>query len=272
MISGIQAAACRRFFECLLNPMCWLFLILLGLIIYLLGPHQTRREKRAGIILLLLWLIFFAVSTPWLPNIMIARLENQFSRIKQVDTKIQWVVVLGGGVQANLSLPPSETLSNASLRRVFEGVRLYEALPHAKLILSGGSKYGVQYAEAIQFDVLAAALNVPKSNRIREIDSVNTADEARLIKPLVGETPFYLVTSALHMPRSMQLFEQQGLHPIAAPCHYFLIESEAEALWVNYLPDAKNLLRFNVAWHECLGRVWVFFKKSITQVIVLMHL
>jgi uncharacterized SAM-binding protein YcdF (DUF218 family) len=259
IINGIQAAACRRFFEYLLNPMCWIFLVLFGLIIYLLWPNQTRRTKRAGMLLLLLWLVLFVVSTPWLPNTMIARLESQFSRIKQVDAHIHWVVVLGGGSVANLSIPASEVLSGPALRRTLEGVRLYHELPEAKLILSGGSRDELKYAEAYRAAALADWLHVPEIDRVLEAGSINTADEARLIKPLVGEAPFYLVTSALHMSRSMRLFEQQGLHPIAAPCNYLLIASETKALWMNYLPSALNILRFNVAWHEYLGRCWSFF-------------
>jgi uncharacterized SAM-binding protein YcdF (DUF218 family) len=256
IINGIQAAAFRRFFEYLLNPMSWIFLILSGLVIYLLWPNQTRREKHAGIILLLLWIILFAVSTPWLPNAMIIRLENQFERIQQTDEKIQWVVVLGGGSAANLSIPASEALSGPALRRTLEGVRLYHQLPHAKLILSGGSRDEQKYAEAYRAAALAVGLGVPEVDRMLEASSINTADEARLIKPMVGQAPFYLVTSALHMPRSMRLFEQQGLHPIAAPCNYLFIPSETKQSWLNYLPSAANLLRFNVAWHEYLGMFW----------------
>ena len=49
--------------------------------------------------------------------------------------------------------------------------------------------------------------------------SKNTHDEAVIIKQMLAErgiTRFLLVTSPLHMRRSMLLFEAQGLHPLAA--------------------------------------------------------
>ncbi|MDX2345554.1 MAG: ElyC/SanA/YdcF family protein [Legionella sp.] len=261
IINGVQAASCRQFFEYLFNPMFWMFFVLLCCIIYLLWPGQTRRAKRLGCVVLFFLLVFFVVSTPWLPNWMLSRFENQFTRLNTVDVDVPFVVVLGGGAASNLSIPAGDALSNASVRRMLEGVRLYQALPHAKLILSGGSRDEPKYAEAVRFDALAEAFHIPKADRVLEADSINTRDEARLIKPIVGKAPFYLVTSALHMARSMQLFEKQGLHPIAAPCNYIVIKSETKKSWMDYLPSAINLLRFNAAWHECLGQLWAACKQ-----------
>ena len=42
------------------------------------------------------------------------------------------------------------------------------------------------------------------------------ADRAKKI----GQTPFILVTSAGHMPRSMAVFEAQGMQPIPAPTEF----------------------------------------------------
>jgi uncharacterized SAM-binding protein YcdF (DUF218 family) len=60
-------------------------------------------------------------------------------------------------------------------------------------------------------------MGVPKDNMIIEEASKDTKDQARLIKPIVGTAPFVLVTSAIHMPRSMALFEKLGMNPIPAP-------------------------------------------------------
>jgi uncharacterized SAM-binding protein YcdF (DUF218 family) len=256
-IDGVQAANFRRLIEYLSNPFFWVFVILLLLTIYLMMPGRDRVAKRAGSVLLLLWIGFYSVSTPWISDWMIRQLESQYVRVKQVNPNVHWVVVLGGGAAKNLEIPASEALSGVSLKRVFEGVRLYRALPEARLILSGGAGAAKpEFSVARRFDEFADWIHVPKAHRVLEVDSINTADEARFIKPLVGDSPFYLVTSALHMPRAMMLFEKQGLHPIAAPCNYLFLKHEKTKSWTRFLPTAGHIVRFNIAWHEYLGQWW----------------
>jgi uncharacterized SAM-binding protein YcdF (DUF218 family) len=258
MMNGVQASIlCRSVFEYALNPMCWFFLILLGLVIYCLWPGKPRASKCLGCVLLLFWIVFYGVSTPWLPNWMIARLEQQFTRITEVDKRVQWVVVLGAGVTESLVIPASDALNGVGLKRLLEGVRLYQKLPNARLILSGASQSEkLEYAEATRFAELTDWLGVPKAHRVLEAHSMNTADQARLIQSMVGSEPFYLVTSSLHMPRSMRLFQKQGMQPIAAPCHALVVKAEVVDHRLQFLPTAFNLIRFNIAWHEYLGWVW----------------
>ncbi|MCH9689939.1 MAG: YdcF family protein [Gammaproteobacteria bacterium] len=263
MTYGTLAAACRNFFEYLLNPFAWFFLILLACIAYLLWPGRECTTKWLGFVCAFLWVGLYLTSTPWLPDWMIARLESEYSYVKQVDAAVPWVVVLGGGVAENLSLPAAEVLSGPSVKRVLEGVRLYRQLPHAKLIVSGGGSKHVAYAEAMRQASFTDWLGVPQANTVLETDSINTADEARFIQPMIGSAPFYLVTSALHMPRAMRLFEKQNMHPIAAPCQYLFIPSEVKKPWRRVLPTASNLMRFNVAWHEYLGRFWGFLRRKV---------
>ncbi len=263
LIDGMQAARIRGLVEYALNPFFWVFLIILGLSIYLLIPGRDPIAKHAGIVLLLLWIGFYAISTPWLSDSMINQLENQYVRVKQLDAHVHWVVVLGGGAAEDLEISASEALSGPSLRRVLEGVRLYQALPEARLILSGAGTAKPEFTVAARFAELTDWIHVPEAHRVLEADSINTADEARFVKPLVGNAPFYLVTSALHMPRSMKLFEKQGLHPIAAPCNYLFTQNEEATLWTDFLPTANNIVRFNVARHEYLGMLWAKLTKKV---------
>ncbi len=68
--------------------------------------------------------------------------------------------------------------------------------------------------------------------------------------------PFYLVTSAMHMPRAKALFEKQGLHPIAAPAYYATVKGRSYPFWQHCLPNIGNLVRFHAVWHEYLGQLW----------------
>ncbi len=263
MIEGAQAAIYRRFFEYCLNPFSWLFLILLLVVLYLLWPHRSRRAKRVGWVCLAAWLLLFITSTPWLPNRMIRGLEQQYHRIHEVDAGVHWVVVLGGGVTENLKISASDALTASSLKRLFEGVRLYRALPEARLVLSGGSprQRTPAYSTAARYASLAEIMHVSAQQRMLAPESMNTADEALFSKQTLGDARFYLVTSALHMPRAMKLFEAEGLHPIPAPCNYLSVERERQALWLDSFPSVYYLVRFNAAWHEYLGLLWGDLKR-----------
>ncbi|MDF1678446.1 MAG: ElyC/SanA/YdcF family protein [Legionellaceae bacterium] len=256
MASGIQAVLLRGFCEYLLSPFFWLFFILIGLSLYLLRSRRTRTEKRVGMILLFVWVSLYVVSTPWLPNRMMGYLEQRYARVRAVNPDVHWVLVLGGGVEEVPGIPASDALSASSLRRALEGVRLYRQLPKAELILSGASLSKPEYAVSVRYAEFTDSLQVPKAHRILITDSMNTADEARLTRTLVGDKPFYLVTSAKHMPRAMMLFEKQGLHPIAAPCDYHVLTNKQHQSWRRFLPSVEYIARFNTAMHEYLGVIW----------------
>jgi uncharacterized SAM-binding protein YcdF (DUF218 family) len=264
IINGIQASNLRGLIEGLLNPLVLIFVLTAVFILLLLKPSRDRVSKRMGWMGLGLWVVLYMVSTPWLPRLMMSHLEEQYAQVKQVNPQVHWVVVLGGGAVKDLNISAAEALSGVSLKRVLEGLRLYKKLPDSRLVLSGrGTEEEVEYAVATRFDELTAWLGVPKAHRVLEVDSVNTADEARIVASLVGDAPFYLVTSASHMPRSMALFEKQGLHPVPAPCQYCVYPSNATLSARDFLPNAAHMVMFNTAWHEYLGLMWGLMRGKI---------
>src|SRR6185295_8006366 len=52
---------------------------------------------------------------------------------------VKYVVVLGGGHNWDPSLPVSSQLSDQSVKRLIEGIRIFRENPGSKLVLSGGS-------------------------------------------------------------------------------------------------------------------------------------
>jgi uncharacterized SAM-binding protein YcdF (DUF218 family) len=85
-----------------------------------------------------------------------------------------------------------------------------------------------------------------------EDQSLDTEDEAQFIKPIVGQVPFLLVTSASHMPRAMGLFRHYGMAPIAAPTDYLSADAGVKSP-LSYLPSAGNLHTAERAVYEYLG-------------------
>ncbi|NIA11024.1 MAG: hypothetical protein GWP10_15165 [Nitrospiraceae bacterium] len=95
-----------------------------------------------------------------------------------------------------------------------------------------------------------------------ESASKDTKDEAHLIKDIVGNDGFILVTSASHMPRSMALFEKHGMRPIPAPTEYLVKESRKIDPSI-FFPSAEGLRKTERAFHEYLGLGWTWLMGQI---------
>ncbi|MHC5915375.1 MAG: YdcF family protein, partial [Nostoc sp.] len=69
-----------------------------------------------------------------------------------------------------------------------------------------------------------------------------------------------LVTSAMHIPRSLQIFRRRGINVIPAPTDFLVSEGELRELGstpkaaiLNLLPDIENLHQFTIALKEYIG-------------------
>ena len=73
-----------------------------------------------------------------------------------------------------------------------------------------------------------------------------------MIRDIVLDDPFVLVTSATHMKRAVALFNFHGLDPIPAPTYFLIKESDR----VTPMPSSGSLGKSEAAFHEYLGIVW----------------
>lgn len=253
LLTPVQANLCRRMLENMCHPVFLLFVGVILLAVYVCFKNSSSCMK---VVALLTVSLLFLLSTPWLPKYLINRLQDAYHPIKQIDPHVQWIVVLGGGCNEIENLPLGEVLSASSMKRVLEGVRLKKLLPQATLLFSGGSMRGdAHYAVGERMHEFALLVLGKTMQDEVENDSINTAEEVIKVREMIGDAPFYLVTSALHMPRSMQLFEHAGMHPIPAPCDYIYFWDKESSLSL-YIPGAYNLAYFNKVWHELLGLFW----------------
>ncbi len=164
---------------------------------------------------------------------------------------VRWIVVLGGGHSHDEALPVSSRLSDHTLKRLAEGVRLWRAADDARLFLSGGTtRHPVTEAEEMRH--MAVLLGVPEAAITIDPDSLDTAEQAATIAERLGDTPFLLVTSAVHIPRAVAMLESRGARPIPAATGYRSLDQP----WYRWLPGSHGIERTTAAWHEVLGRVW----------------
>ncbi|HEY9296971.1 MAG TPA: YdcF family protein [Phormidium sp.] len=92
--------------------------------------------------------------------------------------------------------------------------------------------------------------------------SLNTHENAVNVRKILDsqgiERRVLLVTSAIHMPRSLAIFKRQGINAIAAPTDFITIEQEPEEItWqgtlLNIIPDAGRLAYTTRALKEYVG-------------------
>ena len=144
---------------------------------------------------------------------------------------MEYIVVLGGTSFTN-EMSASD-IWDRSVLRLLEGVRLWKDMPGAKLVLSGGAP-----SSAEVMAVLPMRLQVPRESLILETRALDTDDEANLFKPIVGDTPFALVTSASHIPRALRLFRSNGMNPLPCPCDFRA--KRQRPLFVLFSPNCRR--------------------------------
>lgn len=226
--------------------------ILCAIGLLMLGRTNRLKSARAVITFGLLWLVIMAM--PYTAAILITPLERSagpYSSAQDLAAKeVKRIVVLGGDVRPG-NLTTTDRVACSSLTRVLEGVRLWEGLPAATLVLSGGRVSTDIPTSAEAMAAMAEKLGVPRSAMFLEDKSLDTRDEAVFLKPLLGTEAFALVTSASHMPRSMRTFQSVGLRPIAAPCDF---EGRIQDFTLRlFIPGAYALMLSHKAFHEYLG-------------------
>ncbi len=232
-------------------PFCCL-LILFGLILSYWRAHIGRAIAFIGVSLLMLF--------SWQPfaTSMLYPLEHNYPSF-DISQPVDAVVVLGNCHIVNQQIPPTAQLCGTGLYRLMEGYRIWRSNPEAELLLSGyAGDEERSYAETV--GEIALNLGVPEA-KIRLFPTAkDTQEESEQTAPFLVGKSFALVTSASHMQRSMNWFEQQiiqdiALKPIAAPAHFGAPYRKS-----HWHLDTKALLKTERAWYEFLGRLWAIVK------------
>lgn len=231
----------------------------------------TRKQRTGKIIIAVGVFIFTLLGYAGFSNVLLKSLESKYpplcltgisdTAVSSDIPSVKWIVVLGGGHISDPKIPITSQISEATLVRLIEGIRLHKKIPGSKIILSEGKVFDLAAGSEAMAEV-AKAIGINQEDLILESESKDTADEARIIKPIVGDDKFILVTSAVHMPRSVALFERLGMRPIPAPTDYLVIESQGISPG-DFFPNPGEFKRLEMALHEYLGLVWAKLRGQI---------
>jgi uncharacterized SAM-binding protein YcdF (DUF218 family) len=237
------------------------FFFPLSLVIELLLLGVFLKKRRTRVILAGVAILYLFSFSPF-TNLILRPLESRYVPVSSshLNKEVRWIVVLGGGSREDKTLTPEDRLSDASLKRLLEGVRLSRLLPQSRLILSGGDYRGIS-PDALNMQQVALDQGVARDRIMLEADSFDTTDQAKFLRDRLGQAPLYLVTSAGHMPRAMRMFIRSGTQPLAAPTDFRAVWAPFQV--TDFFPQAGVLANTESAFYEYLGLCWGLVRGQI---------
>ncbi|MBK1986080.1 YdcF family protein [Sphaerospermopsis aphanizomenoides BCCUSP55] len=222
-----------------------------------------KRPKIAAICISLSLVLLLVCSNAWVAKSLVRSLEWQNIPSAEIP-QVEAIVVLGGATKSGVWPRPTVDLSESG-DRVIYAAQLYRQKKAPIIVLSGGriDWRGSGSPEAADMANILISLGIPAEAIIQEPDSLNTYQNAVNVKKILtnrGIKKVLLVTSAMHTPRSLKIFQRQGMDVIPAPTDFLVSKGELEELTstpkgaiLNLLPDANNLHQFTNALKEYIG-------------------
>ncbi|MGF1457522.1 MAG: YdcF family protein [Leptolyngbyaceae cyanobacterium] len=234
----------------------------LMMLVTIWGVWRRRRRLAMTTAIATVVILWFG-SNAWVATRLVQSLEWQ-NLPPQSMPEAEAIVVLGGCTRPADYPRPWVDVSEAG-DRVLHGAQLYNAGKAPRVILSGGriAWKGSGPPESDDMAQIVVAMGVPRQAIIEDPTSLNTYQNAVNVKAILAReqiSRILLVTSAMHMPRSLAIFRKQGIDAIAAPTDFLISEravaevsSTHQAVLLSLLPDANNLNVISRAIKEYLG-------------------
>lgn len=236
----------------LLSPFNWIVFALLGYFITK-NLKWKKRFKWSSLILFIFFtntVVFSEICRLWeVPG-------KKLNEIEQHDVAI----VLGGMAEYNNDI---ETLSmRRQADRIWQAINLYKAGKVNKILISGDHGYITERGlkEAQQFRDILINWGFDENDILTEEASKNTHENAAFSVSFIKQSypelkSAILVTSGMHMKRSLACFEKEGLS-----CTPFSTDLYAPAghtyFWDQYfIPNLDNLITWHKLFKEIVGYV-----------------
>lgn len=163
------------------------------------------------------------------------------------------IVVLGGGITP--AAPPyllEPDLGDAA-DRAWYAAQLYRRAVAPKIIVSGGSLLakngGPATSEAEAMRRFLVDLGVPSDAIVSEGEALNTVENVRNVRRMVGDGRVALVTSGYHMPRALQIARRGGLNVGAFPTDW-RAPPEMRPSWEQWVPSIAAMAWTSICLRE----------------------
>lgn len=212
-----------------------------------------RRTGRALLVMAALGV--YTLATPWVAGYMVRAAAGGHADGAIEAAEPQAIVVLSAGLRRQAQEYGGDTVDALTLERLRYAARLHRrtGLP---LAVTGGRP---DYADSTLAEVMRHSLEEDFGVPVRwfEDRAGNTAENAlntaMLLRPS-GIDTIFLVTHAMHMPRSRAAFERVGF--VVVPAATVLPSERAGLSPEDLLPQTRSLAASAYALHEMIGGIW----------------
>lgn len=241
------------FVDVLLSPLS--FGLLVALAAWLARRRLPRRLLRATIAI---ECVCLALTTQAGANALVALQERRTPIPPSCAAPAPNVIVLlSGGMRRDATdARDFGVLNISSLQRTLSAAALAKRTPDAELVITGGPRIGGgnDVAQSSVMADVAENLGVPAAAIRAELAATTTWESATIMRSLEPKLParIWLVTSALHMPRSMLAFRAAGFDPCAYPGDYRAAPLEGPA---DFVPSAGAIANADAVLHEWAGEI-----------------
>jgi uncharacterized SAM-binding protein YcdF (DUF218 family) len=238
---------------------------LAGVLMVVALVMSFRRSRWVPLPIGLALVVLLLASNSWVANALVKSLEWQHIPAQALP-KADAIVILGGATKS-VSYPRPDVDLSEQGDRVLYGAQLYRQGKAPVIIASGGRIHwrGGGSSESADMAKILQFMGVPSSAILQDPTSLNTHQNAVNVQKIMKEQGIgriLLVTSAMHMPRSLGIFQRQGMEAIPAPTDFLVSQQELEepnssieAKILNLLPDTNHLEQTTRALKEYIGMV-----------------
>lgn len=184
-----------------------------------------------------------------------AALETRFPQ-PELPERITGIILLSGAERPAATEAHGEPQFSSAAGRYTTALRLAARHPEARIVYTGGPEKNPRTGELGQTGVakrLLPTVGIDPARIVYEEGSADTCDNASNTKALVGPRPtdvWVVVTSAMHVPRTMACFRAADWQVIPQPANYQVVLGGID---VGTFQIADNLELLDTALHEWTG-------------------
>ena len=241
----------------LLPPGNILLLFVTSIFLFKINIDYARR------LLIFSCALFYLISMPITSIIMIHFLEDfpALSQEKINNHNAKAIVILSAGREGFAMEYGNDLVGLSTYERLRYGAYLHTKT-NLPILVTGGLAdtehipLGALMDESLKRDFHLTA-------KWQENRSRNTAENAMFTWEILEKEnidTIFLVSKAWHLPRSVDIFEQQGFTVIPAPTGFEGFKSKTKIDFFDFLPQSEAIKLSYSALHEFVGRAWYFIR------------
>lgn len=226
-------------------------LVLLVLLAAAYGFARLRWRWTGRVVFFLSVVLFLGIGCGPVPSYLLRNLQSGYSDGVAVrDAPRSAIMLLGNGTERG---PDSVEVAPLAYGRVMKSLELYEACKRkggsCTVVVTGGDPQHHGASEAAIYSARLRLLGVDSADILVEGRSLNTWQNAQYTAALLKGHPvdqLYLVTSGIHLRRSLLYFDHFGLHGQPVRADYV-------SAMPSVIPLSYNFLVTDLAIHEYVG-------------------